>query len=240
MKSFDKGYSRIEITFLLPFFKGLGHKDDRVEKYKVFFWCVDNQEIAGILFHKFLRSLCALENNVLKVELYICIYRPTVNKLAFNVAEVLINMFEIHLKRKIYCMPDTKENSDSRELYKLYASRIDRQDNLINQRLGWMLTSQGFMFAAVGVMLNSTNQILQNLAKIVTYVGISVSIIGFMGAFGAWLAIHELIKSETVKKDMKDFPRLIGGKTASFFGFTPAICIPIVLFFAWLNIYCCI
>ena len=44
-----------------------------------------------------------------------------------------------------------EERAFSKDAYDRYCRQIDKEDNLIDQRLNWMLASQSLLFGALGV-----------------------------------------------------------------------------------------
>jgi len=59
------------------------------------------------------------------------------------------------------------------QAYDRYCRQIDKEDNLIDQRLNWMLVSQSLLFGALGV---SNQKIAGLMYLIIPLVGIGVSI----------------------------------------------------------------
>ena len=62
----------------------------------------------------------------------------------------------------------------SLDTYERYCRQIDKEDNLIDQRLNWMLVSQSLLFGALGL---SDKQIAGLMYFIIPLVGIGVSIL---------------------------------------------------------------
>ena len=61
-----------------------------------------------------------------------------------------------------------------KDTYERYCREIDKEDNLIDQRLNWMLASQTLLFGAFGV---SGKQIAGLMYWIIPIVGIGISIL---------------------------------------------------------------
>ena len=67
-----------------------------------------------------------------------------------------------------------EELSFSQETYDRYCRQIDKEDNLIDQRLNWMLASQSLLFGALGI---SGRHIAGLMYFIIPLVGLGVSIL---------------------------------------------------------------
>jgi len=99
-----------------------------------------------------------------------------------------------------------KEKDQQRKEILLYA--LNREDSLVNNRLIWVLTIQGFLFAAVA--LSFEKEIAQNkFLFIISIVGIVISIMGTYLSVLANLHINKL-KSQwgdikTIVKDVSPF-----------------------------------
>ena len=65
---------------------------------------------------------------------------------------------------------DTANKSEaiSTEGYRRYCSQMDKEDELIDRRVNWLLTSQAILFAAVGLSGNNTAEIV---LSVVPWVG---------------------------------------------------------------------
>jgi hypothetical protein len=101
------------------------------------------------------------------------------------------------------------------DLYRAYREYLNHEHHLINQRLGWNLTVQGFLFAAYGLAfgkiadieiaishnttasLGASLHTLQLGAHLIAFVGISVSVAVLFSVFGAILSACALQKRWT-------------------------------------------
>jgi hypothetical protein len=79
-----------------------------------------------------------------------------------------------------------KELPFSQKTYDRYCRQIDKEDNLIDQRLNWMIVSQSLLFGALGV---SNQHIAGLMYLIIPLVGIGVSIL--VGT-SVWAAVSSL------------------------------------------------
>ena len=112
--------------------------------------------------------------------------------------------------------PESKVKFTSEELYKAFESvrsYIRHEDNLINNRLTWLLIAQGLIFNAYsGVLKNTTElslalaqskkavlvlqlQSLQRFSLTLEIIGFLIGCIGLMGVVAATLSIRSLENS---------------------------------------------
>ena len=80
-----------------------------------------------------------------------------------------------------------EERSFSQKAYDRYCRQIDKEDNLIDQRLNWMLVSQSLLFGALGV---SNQRIAGFMYLIIPLVGIGVSILVGRSVWAAVLSLQ--------------------------------------------------
>lgn len=70
-------------------------------------------------------------------------------------------------------------------------SMIDAENRLVNERIGWLTTVQGLLFASLGIVWDKPNAI--EFIRVLCGLGISVALIVFMALVGATRAQVELI-----------------------------------------------
>src|SRR5215831_731060 len=145
------------------------------------------------------------------------------------------------------------KSMDAIALYGAYRGYLEHEDELINRRLSWNLTLQGFLFAAYGVTLQaitnkSPNHDLTKHLSILLYLfpllGGAVSTLSYMAIYAAQKAIDQLREDwNAVAKGLRcigrglPLPYLTGGghDTANRYG-TRAHLIPLFIILAWLVI----
>jgi hypothetical protein len=94
------------------------------------------------------------------------------------------------------------------ELNQIYSKQIEREDNLIAQRLTLLLTFQGFLFASLSLLgrPDANQEIIGALKQVVPLMGIAISI---LAVFGIHAAVHNLnrLKDEwTALNSSKKYP----------------------------------
>jgi hypothetical protein len=128
-------------------------------------------------------------------------------------------------------------NSQKRRYYEYLSHQIGREDSLVNNRLTWLLTTQGLLFAAFALVLEKDGaQLLKNeLIKVLPLVGIVLSILCLLGVVGAIVTIRGLQKRWR-KLDYDFAPPPCGVGCAWGFGFIPSLGLPLSFLYAWLDI----
>lgn len=81
-----------------------------------------------------------------------------------------------------------EERAFYKDAYDRYCRQIDKEDNLIDQRLNWMLASQSLLFGALGV---SHQAIAELMYLIIPIVGIGVSILVGKSVWGAVASLKQ-------------------------------------------------
>ena len=139
----------------------------------------------------------------------------------------------------------TEKNLDldeSLKYYQLIRDYIIHEDTLINNRLSWLLTIQGLLFAAYGYSIREISRTddLNSLIHLLKILGLCTSFFGFTGICSAALAIKQLLKKyKQYKKDyplLKNLPDVTGGgyQFVTILGsFTP-LGIPLLFLIVWL------
>jgi hypothetical protein len=76
------------------------------------------------------------------------------------------------------------------ERYKLVRQQIEHEDNLVSQRLSWLLGSQSFLFTAYAITLNGPAQIRsKELEGHIGLLLLLLPLVSIISAFLIWLAV---------------------------------------------------
>lgn len=91
------------------------------------------------------------------------------------------------------------------EQYKIVRGQIEHEDNLISQRLSWLLASQAFLFTAYAITLNGPVQLhSQTYERHVGLLILMLPIIGIATAVLIWVAILAgLSAMQSLRKDFR-------------------------------------
>ncbi len=124
--------------------------------------------------------------------------------------------------------------------YDAIAFQIAREDELAGKRLTWIVTINGFLFAALGFSAgkDSPDQAILALLKFALPVtGSLVSIAGLMGVIAAYIQLQYLTKLWERLDDPR-WPRPYGDKKHSYkIGVIPSVLPPLVLAGVWAALF---
>ncbi len=131
------------------------------------------------------------------------------------------------------------DKEDKQRYYEYLSQQIEREDGLVNNRLTWMVTTQGLLFAAIALVArnDTTNSnLIKVLTKWLPVTGMFLSAVCFFGVLGATKAIYDLMK-EWKLLSYDGGPRPFGGTIAALLGLVLRFSLPILLFAVWYKIY---
>lgn len=98
--------------------------------------------------------------------------------------------------------------------YDILRRQVEHEDNLVIQRLNWLLVANGFLFVAFAQIL-ATEKITNKLVPLLGIGCISImvtifSLVGLFAAFNALRSLHEAIE-ETIETEMSKSGTAMGG-----------------------------
>ncbi|MEO0975093.1 MAG: hypothetical protein AAFX85_18550 [Pseudomonadota bacterium] len=136
--------------------------------------------------------------------------------------------------------PDDDTPRDGAANWKLYETLVDqlkREESLTNQRLSWMLTTQGFLFASMAIGARE-KETLGVFLKVIPVVGVTIAFAGLLGLVAATLSRRQYkrIYLQTFGDRREAFPRPFAEGLAQWFGTLAAWGIPIVLISGWVAV----
>jgi hypothetical protein len=86
--------------------------------------------------------------------------------------------------------PTPTQSLTAIEHYRIVRDQIEHEDNLISQRLSWLLASQAFLFTAYAITLNGPVQLhAQTYERHVGLMIVLLPVIGILTALLIWMAI---------------------------------------------------
>jgi hypothetical protein len=95
------------------------------------------------------------------------------------------------------------------EQYQVVRSQIEHEDNLVSQRLSWLLASQAFLFTAYAITLNGPVQLhYQAYESHVRLLIVLLPLVGIISALLIWASI--LAGIAAMKKLKSDFEQRVG------------------------------
>ena len=149
-------------------------------------------------------------------------------------------------------MPQSSHEITKAEHFKIFRDYMQHEDNLINQRVSWNSTIQGFLFATYGLSQQKLPDPkpgpgalhnLETLVRTIPWLGFGLSILVFLAVLAATLAHRRLADDWRVRvspcyPDKQYLPDIAAGgvKAAGWLGFGTPVLIPIFFAVAWLYI----
>ena len=154
---------------------------------------------------------------------------------------------------------DKNAGSNPYKMYEIIRQKIEQEDSLVNQRIMWMITLNGLLFAAYGFLLKNDPIWLQSgdwklilngtysgsdlQAKLllmgIVFAGVGSSCAALLGVIAAFRAIRDneyfmekYLKANTLPR----FPSVIGRKTSNVMGMISGISVPFIICGAWIVI----
>jgi hypothetical protein len=123
-----------------------------------------------------------------------------------------------------------------KDYYNYTARQVKRGEALISNRLSWMLTFEGFLFAALALTANvSTDAALRS--NLINYtipaVGFVVAALTAVGIWGAYVSIKQIKRFWASLEGSNRFPLPYGNCLASFLGRITTYGIPAAMMATW-------
>jgi hypothetical protein len=122
-------------------------------------------------------------------------------------------------------------------------SRLAHEDDLINQRISWLMSSQSFLLTAYAITLNGLAgdigrpeaTVQRRLLELLPTTGIACVILVGIAVIGGMFALSEL-RRIAVEKFSSDRVDIICSPRIQFLGISAPILIPLVFLFIWVAI----
>ena len=131
------------------------------------------------------------------------------------------------------------------ERYQLFRNRIEHEDNLVMQRLSWLMASQSFLFTAFAIVTNGLMAApatggniffkhLSTLARIIPIVALLNSLLILVSILAAMKAICELRHEYQAQPRPLEVIPLQTSKVARTLGFSAPVLLPLLFLAVWL------
>ena len=125
----------------------------------------------------------------------------------------------------------------------LIQSRLSHEDDLVNQRVSWLVNSQSFLLTAYAITLNGLAAdaskplaiVQRKLLDMLPVVGVACVVLVCVALVGGLCAIAELRRFAATKCP-EDRLFLISKPTTQFLGVSAPVLIPIVFLVIWLAV----
>jgi hypothetical protein len=139
------------------------------------------------------------------------------------------------------------ESMSSLERYQIFRNRIEHEDNLIMQRLSWLMASQSFLFTAYAIVTNGLTGVagasgnlyvsrLGTLARIIPVVALLNSLLIALSILGALKAIRELRNEYLRQGQWLEMIPLQTSRFARGLGLSAPILLPPLFIAVWLYL----
>ena len=131
--------------------------------------------------------------------------------------------------------------TDFSQRYDRYCRQLDKEDQLINERINWLLVSQSLLFAAVGL---SSEGVTSIILKAVPWVGLFSSVGIGISVLAAVLSLKKYRKTLLDKvccpssNPDECYPQLHRSKFNIALGLVSPIVLPLVFCVAWIYVIC--
>jgi hypothetical protein len=140
---------------------------------------------------------------------------------------------------------ESSENLSPLERYQIFRNRIEHEDNLILQRLSWLMASQSFLFTAYAIVTNglaspsSTGgniylNHLTTLSRIIPAVALLNSFLIFLSITAALKAIRELRLNYQRQPGLLQSIPLQTNQATRALGLSAPVLLPLLFFAVWL------
>src|SRR5437016_10752967 len=130
------------------------------------------------------------------------------------------------------------------DLYNVFRSRIEKQDNLIIQRLAWLVASQSFFFTAYAIvtdrlspMSNNGNVFVQQLLllfRLIPMVAVFNSLLIYISILAALKAMGELRRGYQAQAGRTEMPPLQTSRVTRLLGLSAPLVLPLLFMAVWL------
>ena len=124
--------------------------------------------------------------------------------------------------------------------YGRYTTQMDKEDSLIDNRINWLLASQTFLFAAVGVGKGIAGQAIgQTITLVVPILGLALSLLIWVSVIGAIRSFcrYRYLLNEVCPKECDpnhQYPQLHRDNFNIVLGLITPIGVPLVLSGGWI------
>jgi hypothetical protein len=127
--------------------------------------------------------------------------------------------------------------------FTLIQTRLSHEDDLVNQRVSWLVNSQSFLLTAYAITLNGLAAdaskplavVQRKLLDLLPVVGVACVLLVCVALVGGLCALAELRRFAATKYP-KDRLFLISKPTTQFLGVSAPVLIPIVFLAIWLAV----
>ena len=130
--------------------------------------------------------------------------------------------------------------------YRIIWDQIQHEDNLIVQRLAWLMAAQSFFFTGYAIVANATSQPrnpllakqLDLLFDIIPAVACISDVLIYCSVIAGVLALYRLRRAYATRvASVGNFPEIHGSRLTRCLGYACPILLPLVFLIAWLIVW---
>jgi hypothetical protein len=147
-------------------------------------------------------------------------------------------------------MPETPETPESSaplspiERYQLARAHIEHEDNLVTQRLNWLIASQSFLFTAYAITTNTPDSLRGDmrhrlLLALIPLIAICTAVLVFltvMGGFFAMRDLHAWLRPYEASSQAAGLPPVQGRAITRTLGMTAPVLLPPIFVMVWVYL----
>jgi hypothetical protein len=137
------------------------------------------------------------------------------------------------------------EKVSALDTYKLFRDRIEHEDNLIVQRLSWLVASQSFLFTAYAITTNGltgldpkiNGRYLEQatlLFRLIPTVATCVAVLIYISILAALRAIRQIRRLYQAKGISPEVPPLQTAASTRLLGLSAPLLLPLLFISVWL------
>jgi hypothetical protein len=138
-----------------------------------------------------------------------------------------------------------KEPISGLDIYRVFRDRIEHEDNLIIQRLSWLVASQSFLFTAYAITTNGLSSLDPKIAsrfveqsgllfRLIPTVAIGVALLIYISILAALKAIRQMRHLYQSKSPTPELPPIQTSATTRLLGLFAPLVLPLLFVSVWL------
>jgi len=131
------------------------------------------------------------------------------------------------------------------EMYRLCRGRIEHEDNLIVQRLSWLVAAQSFLFTAYAITTNALTAIdpkasgrfleqAELVFRLIPTVAICLAVLIYISILAALKAIRQMRRFYLSKPVPSNLPPIQTSATTRLLGLSAPLLLPVLFVSVWL------
>jgi len=147
-------------------------------------------------------------------------------------------------------MPETSPTPESTDpllpldRYRLVRSHIEHEDDLVTQRLNWLMASQSFLFTAYAITTNApdsvrTDHLHRLLLGMIPLIAACTAVLVFLTVMAGHIAmrhLHGWLRRHMAAQEIAGLPPVQGSANTRVLGMTAPILLPPIFLAVWVYL----